>query len=43
MISRYTRPEMAEIWTDDKKYDCWLAVEPTVILYFLPYMIILKW
>ena len=27
MISRYTRPEMAEIWTDDKKYDCWLAVE----------------
>ena len=24
MISRYTRPE---IWTDEKKFECWLAVE----------------
>ncbi len=27
MISRYTRPEMAAIWTDEKKFECWLAVE----------------
>lgn len=27
MISRYTRPEMAAIWNDQTKYDCWLAVE----------------
>lgn len=27
MISRYTRPEMAAIWNDEKKYECWLAVE----------------
>lgn len=27
MISRYTRPEMAAIWNDHTKYDCWLAVE----------------
>lgn len=27
MISRYTRPEMATIWTDEKKFECWLAVE----------------
>lgn len=27
MISRYTRPEMGAIWTDEKKYECWLAVE----------------
>ncbi|WP_317301268.1 adenylosuccinate lyase [Ligilactobacillus animalis] len=27
MISRYTRPEMAAIWTDEKKFECWLSVE----------------
>lgn len=27
MISRYTRPEMGAIWTDEKKYECWLEVE----------------
>lgn len=27
MMSRYTRPEMAAIWTDEKKFECWLAVE----------------
>ncbi len=27
MIPRYTRPEMAAIWNDQKKYECWLAVE----------------
>ncbi|KRL97540.1 adenylosuccinate lyase [Liquorilactobacillus satsumensis] len=27
MISRYTRPEMAAIWNDKKKYECWLEVE----------------
>ena len=27
MIPRYTRPEMAAIWNDEKKYECWLAVE----------------
>ncbi|OGX78632.1 adenylosuccinate lyase [Exiguobacterium sp. SH31] len=27
MISRYTRPEMAAIWTDQNKFDAWLKVE----------------
>ncbi|WP_057875989.1 adenylosuccinate lyase [Liquorilactobacillus aquaticus] len=27
MISRYSRPEMAKKWTDEKKYECWLEVE----------------
>lgn len=27
MIDRYTRPEMGQLWTDEKKYECWLAVE----------------
>ena len=27
MIPRYTRPEMAAIWTDEKKFECWLEVE----------------
>ncbi|GAJ25177.1 adenylosuccinate lyase [Liquorilactobacillus sucicola DSM 21376 = JCM 15457] len=27
MISRYSRPEMAAKWTDEKKYNCWLEVE----------------
>ena len=27
MISRYTRPEMGRIWSDENKYRCWLRVE----------------
>ncbi len=27
MIPRYTRPEMGRIWSDQHKYECWLAVE----------------
>ncbi|WP_283590030.1 adenylosuccinate lyase [Ligilactobacillus saerimneri] len=27
MLSRYTRPEMVAIWSEHKKYECWLAVE----------------
>ncbi|MFT8727566.1 MAG: adenylosuccinate lyase [Liquorilactobacillus ghanensis] len=27
MILRYTRPEMAAIWNDERKYQCWLEVE----------------
>lgn len=27
MLSRYTRPEMAAIWSDETKYKCWLEVE----------------
>jgi len=27
MIPRYTRPEMARIWSDQNKYRCWLRVE----------------
>ena len=27
MIARYTRAEMARIWSDANKYQCWLAVE----------------
>ncbi|MDA5561703.1 adenylosuccinate lyase [Exiguobacterium sp. MMG028] len=27
MISRYTRPEMANIWTDQNKFEAWLKVE----------------
>jgi adenylosuccinate lyase len=27
MIQRYTRPEMGKIWSDQNKYDSWLAVE----------------
>lgn len=30
MISRYSRPEMAKIWTDESKYDAWLKVEIAV-------------
>ncbi|EHS85845.1 Adenylosuccinate lyase [Limosilactobacillus gastricus PS3] len=30
MIDRYTRPEMGAIWTDENKYNCWLAVEIAV-------------
>ncbi len=27
MIPRYTRPAMGHIWSDENKYQCWLAVE----------------
>ncbi|MFB3885044.1 MAG: adenylosuccinate lyase [Thermodesulfobacteriota bacterium] len=27
MISRYTRPEMGKIWTDQRKYETWLEIE----------------
>jgi adenylosuccinate lyase len=27
MISRYTRPEMGAVWSDETKYRCWLEVE----------------
>jgi len=27
MISRYTHPQMGRIWTDERRYDAWLAVE----------------
>lgn len=27
MIDRYTRPEMKKLWSDETKYQCWLAVE----------------
>jgi len=30
MIERYSRPEMAAIWTDKAKYDLWLEVELAV-------------
>src|SRR5882724_8323082 len=27
MIARYTRPAMGAVWTDRRKYECWLEVE----------------
>ena len=27
MIPRYTRPEMAALWSDEEKYRAWLRVE----------------
>jgi len=27
MIARYTRPEMAEVWSQQRKMECWLEVE----------------
>ncbi|HSH25222.1 MAG TPA: lyase family protein, partial [Massilibacterium sp.] len=27
MITRYTRPEMGKIWTDENRYEAWLEVE----------------
>lgn len=30
MIPRYTRAEMARIWTDERKYETWLEIELTV-------------
>jgi adenylosuccinate lyase len=30
MISRYTRPEMGKIWTDQRKFETWLEIELSV-------------
>ncbi len=30
MIPRYTRPEMAKIWTEERKYETWLQIELAV-------------
>ena len=30
MIERYTRPQMGAIWTQQRKYECWLEVELAV-------------
>jgi len=30
MIPRYTRPEMARIWTEERKFETWLQIELTV-------------
>ncbi len=30
MIDRYTRPQMGAIWTQQRKYECWLEVELAV-------------
>src|SRR5713101_7764641 len=30
MIERYSRPEMARLWSQDAKYDAWLKVELAV-------------
>jgi adenylosuccinate lyase len=30
MIKRYSRPEMASIWEEENKYNCWLQVELAV-------------
>ncbi|MGZ3525849.1 MAG: adenylosuccinate lyase [Thermodesulfobacteriota bacterium] len=30
MISRYTRPEMGRIWTDQRKFETWLQIELSV-------------
>ncbi len=30
MIARYTRPHMGAIWTQQRKYECWLEVELAV-------------
>jgi len=30
MIDRYARPEMARIWSQESKYECWLEVELAV-------------
>ena len=27
MLTRYSRPEMANIWTEENKYRAWLEVE----------------
>lgn len=31
MIERYSRPEMAAIWSDQNKYDLWLKIEVLVV------------
>ena len=32
MISRYTRPEMGRLWSDENKFRCWLQVEAAASL-----------
>ena len=32
MISRYTRLEMGQIWSDENKFRCWLRVETAASL-----------
>ena len=27
MIKRYTRPEMAEVWSDNNRFNIWLEIE----------------
>ena len=31
MIRRYTRPEMGELFTDQKKFETWLAIEIAIL------------
>ena len=31
MISRYTRPEMGAVWSEQRKLETWLAVELAVV------------
>jgi adenylosuccinate lyase len=31
VIDRYTRPEMGAVWSEQRKLDCWLAVEVAVV------------
>ncbi len=31
MIARYTLPEMAEVWSEKRKFDTWLAVELAIV------------
>src|SRR5699024_5807714 len=42
MISRYTRPEMAKVWTEDNKYQAWLEVEILASVAWAELAIILK-
>ena len=32
MIARYTNPEMGRIWSDQRRYETWLAVEIARVL-----------
>ena len=35
MIARYSRPEMAALWTDEAKYQLWLEVETAALEAFV--------
>ena len=37
MIERYTRPPLAEIWSDEGRYRRWLAVEIAGYFLFSPF------